>query len=113
VRKGERIRRPELTPAAMRVRISDENYLSDLIAFLERAGYLVEPVTPRELITSPVPRSLRLERLRLELDLHLRAWEVAHPGITAIQTLGPGGAERARRHLRRSFREADESEDRG
>ncbi len=69
----------------MRVRISDERYLGDLIAFLERAGYMVQRESTDELMASPVPRSVRLERLILDLDLHLRAWEAAHPGITADQ----------------------------
>jgi hypothetical protein len=69
----------------MRVRISDERYLGDLIAFLERAGYMVQREGTDELVASPVPRSIRLERLSLDLDLHLRAWEAAHPGITADQ----------------------------
>jgi hypothetical protein len=67
----------------MRVRISDERYLGDLIAFLERAGYMVQQEATDELVASPVPRSVRLERLGLELDLHLRAWEAAHRRVTA------------------------------
>jgi hypothetical protein len=69
----------------MRVRVSDERYLGDLIAFLERAEYMVEWVAADEVLTSPVPRSVRLELLSLDLDLHLRAWEATHPGITAQQ----------------------------
>ena len=88
----------------MRVRISDESSVDDLSAFLERAGYIVQRVTGNEIVTSPVPRSLRLERVRLELDLHLRAWEAAHPGLTARRTDEPSGAERARSLLRRQFR---------
>jgi hypothetical protein len=71
----------------MRVRVSDRAYLGDLIAFLERAGYLVERVADDQLIASPVPRSVRLERLRLDLDLHLQVWEAAHPEISAEQLL--------------------------
>jgi hypothetical protein len=69
----------------MRVRVSDERYLSDLIAFLERAGYLVEAIAEDELIASPVPRSVRLERQRLELDLYLQLWAADHPTITGTQ----------------------------
>jgi hypothetical protein len=76
-----------VAPAAMRVRVSDEEYLGDLIAFLERAGYLVEAVAEDELIASPVPRSVRLEQLRLDLDLHLQLWAADHPDITARQVL--------------------------
>jgi hypothetical protein len=69
----------------MRVRVSDERYLGDLIAFLESAGYLVEAVAEDEVIASPVPRSVRLERQRLDLDLHLQLWAVSHPEITATR----------------------------
>ena len=96
----------------MRVRISDEKYVGDLIAFLEHAGYQVERAGANEIVTSPVPRSLRLERVRLELDLQLRAWEATHPGLTAERTIGLSGEERARRLLRQQLGEAGETEDR-
>ena len=66
----------------MRVQINNEQYLGDLIAFLERADYLTRRVGERELLVAPVPRSLRLDQLRLDLDLQLRAWEAAHPGAS-------------------------------
>jgi hypothetical protein len=71
----------------MRVRISDESYLGDLIAYLKRAGYMVQQEAADELVASPVPRSVRLEQLSLDLDLLLLAWEAAHPGVTAEREL--------------------------
>jgi hypothetical protein len=70
----------------MRVRVSDEQRLGDLIAFLEDAGYRSQQIGANEVLVAPVPLSKRLDVLRLELDLHLRAWEAAHPGVTARET---------------------------
>ena len=67
----------------MRVRVSDEQSMGDLIAFLEDVGYRSHQIDEREVLVAPVPTSTGLEALRLELDLHLRAWEAAHPGVTA------------------------------
>ena len=76
---------PGIPTAAMRIQISDEAYLGDLSAFLERAGYRSERVAANEILVSPDPTSQRLEVLRLDLDLHLRAWEAAHPEASARQ----------------------------
>ena len=62
----------------MRVRVNDEQCLGDLIAFLEREDYRVERVDDREILVAPVPQSQRLDVMRFELDLRLRAWEAAH-----------------------------------
>ena len=79
---------PPGTPtAAMRVQVTDETFLGELIAFLERAGYRSQRVGANEILVSPNPTSTRLEILELELDLQLRAWEAAHPGTNA--RLGP------------------------
>jgi hypothetical protein len=72
--------------AAMRVQVNDETYLGDLIAFLENAGYRSQRVRSNEILVAPNPGSKRLEELRLDLDLLLRAWEVAHPDASARQS---------------------------
>ncbi len=69
----------------MRVRVSDEQRLGDLIAFLEDAGYRCHQTGAKDILVGPTPRSKRLEVLRLELDLQLQAWEAAHAGATARQ----------------------------
>lgn len=69
----------------MRVRLDDTNHLDGLIAFLERAGYTIERVDDQEIMVAPVPRSKRLEVLRLDLDLQLRAWVAAHPGVSVVR----------------------------
>jgi len=80
---------PPGTPtAAMRVHINDETYLDELIAFLARVGYRSEKLGAKEILVAPMPTSRRLEVLRLDLDLHLRAWEVAHPDACATQSPG-------------------------
>jgi hypothetical protein len=73
----------------MRVQVNDEQYLDDLIAFLERAQYTVERVGNRQVVVAPVPLSRRLEVLQLDLDLQLRAWEAAHPGATVLRVIDP------------------------
>ena len=78
---------PPGTPmAAMRVQVNNETHLGALIAFLERAGYRSQRVSANEILLSPDPNSKRLEELRLDLDLQLRAWEAAHPEARARQT---------------------------
>jgi hypothetical protein len=69
----------------MRVRLDDTNHLDGLIAFLERAGYTIERLDDREIMVAPVPRSRRLEMVRLDLDLQLRAWEAVNPGVSVIR----------------------------
>jgi hypothetical protein len=76
----------ETPTAAMRVQVSDEAYLGELIAFLERAGYRSQRVGANEILVSPDPTSKRLEVLRLDLDLQLRAWEAARPEASARQS---------------------------
>jgi len=73
----------------MRVQVNDEQYLDDLIAFLERAQYTVERVGNRQVVVAPVPLSRRLEVLQLDLDLQLRAWEAAHPQATVLRLIEP------------------------
>jgi hypothetical protein len=71
----------------MRVEVNNEQYLGDLAAFLEGAEYRVERVSNRELAVAPIPRSQRLEVMRVDLDLRLRAWEAAHPGASVTFVL--------------------------
>ena len=73
----------------MRVQVSDDAYLGDLSAFLERAGYRSQRVGIDEILVAPSPTSKRLEELRLDLDLQLRAWEAAHPEASAKQSPDP------------------------
>lgn len=81
---------PPGTPtAAMRVQVSDDAYLGDLSAFLERAGYRSQRVGIDEILVAPSPTSKRLEELRLDLDLQLRGWEAAHPEASAKQSPDP------------------------
>ena len=96
--------------AAMKVQVSDEAYLGELIAFLERAGYRSQRVSTNEILVSPDPTSQRLEVLRLDLDLQLRAWEAAHPEASAKQSPGPrrGRAASRTRLGTRSFRDWDQ-----
>ena len=78
---------PPGTPtAAMRVPVTDETFLGELIAFLERAGYRSQRARKRDPSLSESDFDAA-RGPRLELDLQLRAWEAAHPGTNA--RLGP------------------------
>jgi hypothetical protein len=58
----------------MRIQLSDGMYAADLAQFLARSGCVVERVAEDELEASMLG-SFHHDRLRLELDLLVRAWE--------------------------------------
>jgi hypothetical protein len=60
----------------MQVRVSDSALTGDLVAFLRRMGCIAEP-EESGLVQVSIPRSLREDAARLELDLYLRAWEAS------------------------------------
>jgi hypothetical protein len=66
----------------MRIQLSDANHADDLRRFLARSGCVVERVADDELEASMLG-SFRHDRLRLELDLLLRAWESTRSGAGA------------------------------
>jgi hypothetical protein len=68
----------------MWVQLDNEQYLGDLITFLEHEGYRVERVSEREIAVAPVPSSKRFDVMHLELDLLLHAWEAGHQGASAV-----------------------------
>ncbi len=57
--------------------------MTDLLAFLERGGYRTEPVGTDSVEAAPWPRSLAIERARIDLVLYLRAWETQHGDVRA------------------------------
>ena len=66
-----------------RVRVSDSSLVEDLVDFLSRVpDCLVERVGDNE-IEASIISSLRVERLREQLDGYIRAWESERPGARA------------------------------
>lgn len=68
----------------MRVRVSDPALTGDLAAFLRRMGCVAEP-EKEGFVAVSIPRSLREDAARLELDLYLRAWEATKGGVLATR----------------------------
>jgi hypothetical protein len=62
----------------MRIRIQEAADLPHLVAFLEERDYVAEQVAPNTIEVSRLS-SVRHNHVRMELDLHLRAWHAAHP----------------------------------
>lgn len=66
-----------------RVRVNDPSLVEDLLDFLSDApDCFVERVGEDE-IEASIVSSLRVERLRVQLDGYLRAWEKQNPGARA------------------------------
>jgi hypothetical protein len=72
-----RCRKPREEPA-VKIRVHDAADLNGLIAFLEERDYVAEQVGPNMIEVSRLS-SVRHDHVRMELDLFLKAWHVAHP----------------------------------
>ena len=66
----------------MRIRVHDAAHLPDLVAYLEERECIAERVGPNTIEVSRLS-SVRHNHVRMELDLHLRAWQAAHPDAQA------------------------------
>jgi hypothetical protein len=66
----------------MRVRLTDETLVPDLLAYLRAAECVAEEVGPGELNVI-VPRAPSDDQARRELDLYLRAWQAMNPNAQA------------------------------
>ena len=66
----------------MRIRVQEAADLPGLVAFLRELEFVADEIGPN---TVEVYRlsSVRHNRVRMELDLHLRAWHAAHPEAKA------------------------------
>jgi hypothetical protein len=72
----------------MQVRISDDALLPDLLDYLRmQVDVVVAQVGPDQLEANIL--GYGLDSASLELDLRLRAWEVAHPEVTVEQVSSP------------------------
>jgi hypothetical protein len=68
-----------LSAAIMRVRLTDQALLPDLLAYLRSTECVAEQAGPDELNVL-VPRAPSDEQARREVDIYLRAWQAMHPG---------------------------------
>jgi hypothetical protein len=67
----------------LRLELSDERHLADLMVALARHGCLTDRITPNACRIA-CPRSWSPHEARLEIGFFLRAWQAHHPGVTAI-----------------------------
>lgn len=66
----------------MRVRLTEQALLPDLVHYLRSTECVVDQVSPSEL-TVIVPRAPSDEQARRELDIYLRAWQAMYPQASA------------------------------
>lgn len=71
--------------AALRVHVSDPRLVDDLLDFVDaRLDSVQQRVAINEIEISPLG-SYNEDAAALALDLQLRAWEAAHPGVRAVR----------------------------
>jgi hypothetical protein len=69
----------------MRVQISDPRLVDDLLGFIaDRLDAVADRIGTAEIEVSPLG-SYSEDAAGLVLDLQLRAWEAAHPGVRATR----------------------------
>ncbi|HMJ01258.1 MAG TPA: hypothetical protein VK488_15620 [Gaiellaceae bacterium] len=62
----------------MKIRVQDVSDLAGLVDFLQRRDFVAEGVGPNTIEVSRLS-SVRHDLIRLELDIFLEAWHLAHP----------------------------------
>ena len=62
----------------MKIRVQDAADLHGLISYLKERDYVAQQVGPNTIEVSRLS-SVRHDHVRMELDLFLKAWHVAHP----------------------------------
>jgi hypothetical protein len=70
----------------MTVRVSNPALVGNLAGFLRRAGCIASISDGGQLLVA-IPKSLREDAARMELDLYLRTWEVLNEPATAQRVL--------------------------
>lgn len=76
----------------MRVRISEPELLGELVDFLHGRVELVAEQLTEDEFDAGLVGSYRLEAQELALELHLRAWRAAHPGVE-VEIVPEAGGE--------------------
>ena len=62
----------------MKIRVQDAADIDGLVAFFEERDCVTEQIGPNTIEVSRLS-SVRHDHVRIELDLFLKAWRVAHP----------------------------------
>lgn len=62
----------------MLVKLSNPALVDDLVDFLSRSGCIAQAQDETSVLVS-IPRSLRDDAARLELDLYLQVWQATRP----------------------------------
>jgi len=75
----------------MKIRITDPAQLPDLVEFLEQQGALVAALAPDE-IEAGLIGSYSADAMSMELELRVRAWEVARQAQGDTVRAEVGGA---------------------
>jgi hypothetical protein len=68
---------------ALRLELSDEKLLRDLIGMLARHGCLADQIAPNA-CRIVYPRAWTPREAQLELRFFVRAWQANHPGVEAV-----------------------------
>ena len=66
----------------MRIRVQEAADLPHLVEFLRKREYVADEIGPNTIEVYRLS-SVRHNRVRMELDLYLRAWHAAHPEAKA------------------------------
>jgi hypothetical protein len=67
------------TVCGVKIRISDQALLDDLVESLRRANCPVEVTGPQTLVVDSPSRLLTPEQARREIGFYLAVWQVRHP----------------------------------
>ena len=67
----------------LKLELSDELLLADLMGALARHGCLLDRVGPN-VCRIVYPRSWSAHEAQLEIGFFLRAWQARHPGVSAV-----------------------------
>jgi hypothetical protein len=65
----------------VRLRLSDQELVDDLLDFLGRRECPGERIEGTKLLEVALPHALHEKQAQMELDLLLRVWQAIHPGI--------------------------------
>jgi hypothetical protein len=68
---------------ALRLELSDEKLLGDLIKALAHQGCLSDRIAPNACRIA-YPQTWTAREAQLELTFFVRAWQANHPGVTAV-----------------------------
>jgi hypothetical protein len=71
---------------AMKLELSDEKLLGELMGVLAHHGCLADRIEPN-VCRIVYPRTWTAREAQLELRFFVRAWQTHHPGVTAVLSL--------------------------